>query len=637
MRKVHLDFESRSRVNIWNSGAYVYASDVSTEIVCLAYAVDNAPVRVIRFADIGEYPLEDTFKELRELAIAEDTLFYAHNALFEQLIWKFCIIMKFDMPRMPINKWRCTAAKALSHGLPKSLKDVAKAMGLKQQKETRGSYLIQKLSKPQKDGTWNEDPTLMREFEDYCAQDVETERELDHMLPELHPTEQYVWFLDQLINQRGIAVDTQAVDKVLTIIDEETAVLKQKIFELTDGKLDGVSRRLAVLEYFAKKGHRLADFTKATVEAAVKSGALPPDLVAILRIRQQLGMTSTAKYKALKAATCSDGRLRDTLLFHSASTGRWGGKLVQVHNLPLGNIKDTAGAIELIKNADLDTIKLMYGNVMGLLSSCVRGMFVASEGHDLIVSDYSAIEARVLMWFCGQEDAVKMFAEGIDIYVQMAERIGGATRQLGKQAVLGCGYGMGKVKFQATCQSYGIVIDETLAEKAVTAYRTTFKNVPKMWYAQERAMKAAIETKKAIKCGAVVWAMDARGRDFLYCTLPSGRRLAYHHPRVEGRDIKYHTTDSMTKKYMKKDTYGGKIIENIIQAIARDIMAAAMLRAEKAGYKTVLTVHDELVAEVPEGFGSVEDFNNIITRLPKWADGCPIGAEGWRGKRYKKG
>ena len=638
MRKIHIDFESRSRVNIWSSGAYVYASDVSTEIVCLAYAVDNEPVRVIRFADIGEYPLEDAFEELRGLALSPDTLFYAHNALFEQLMWRFCLQEKFDMPRMPINKWRCTAAKALSHGLPKSLKDGARAMGLKQQKETRGSCLIQRLSKPQKDGTFNEDSALMKEFEDYCAQDVETERELDHMLPELHPTEQYVWFLDQLINQRGIAVDTDAVDKCLALIDEETEILKGVIFELTDGKLDGVSRRLAVLDYFAKKGHRLPDFTKATVENAVKSGLLPPNLVAILRIRQQLGMTSTAKYKALKATTCSDGRLRDTLLYHSASTGRWGGKLVQMQNLPKGNIKDTAGAIDLIKNADLDTIKLMYGNVMGLLSSCVRGMFISAPGHDLIVSDYNAIEARVLMWFCGQEDAVKMFADGQDIYVKMAERIGGgATRQLGKQAVLGCGYGMGKVKFQATCQSYGIVIDEALAEKAVTAYRTTFKNVPKMWYAQERAMKAAIETKKPITCGAVVWAMDARGRDFLYCTLPSGRRLAFHHPRVEGRDIKYHTTDSMTKKYMKKDTYGGKIIENIIQAIARDIMAVAMLQAEKAGYKTVLTVHDELVSEVPEGFGSVEDFNRIITALPAWATGCPIDAKGWRGKRYKKG
>jgi len=637
LRKVHLDFESRSKVNIWDTGAYVYASDPSTEIVCLAYAIDNEPVKLIRFEDIVLYGLGDPFEELRALALAEDTLFYAHNALFEQLVWQYCMIDKFNMPRMPINKWRCTAAKALAHGLPKSLKDAAKAMELSQQKDTRGAYLIQKLSKPQKDGTFCEDPGLMNEFEKYCSQDVETERELDHMLPELHPLEQYVWFEDQLINRRGIAVDTEAVDTCLNLIAEETEILKKEIFDLTDGKLDGVSKRLAVLAYFAKKKHPLPDFTKATVEKAVKSGALPPELVQILRIRQQLGLTSVAKYSTLKNATCYDNRLKDILLYHSASTGRWGGKLVQMQNLPKGTLKDTDTAVEMLKTGDLSLVKMVYGNVMNLLSSCIRGMFVAPEGRDLIVSDYSAIEARVLMWFCGQSDAVKMFADGVDIYVQMAERIGGnATRQLGKQAVLGCGYGMGHAKFQSTCQGYGIEIDETLAQRAVNAYRDTFKKVPAMWYAQERAMKAAIQTKKPIKCGMVSWDMCARERDFLYCTLPSGRRLAFHKPCVEGGSVKYFTTDSVTKKYIKKETYGGKIIENIIQAIARDLLAQAMLEAEKAGYKIVLTVHDELVAEVPEGWGSVEEFNKIITAVPKWAKGCPIDAEGWRGKRYKK-
>jgi len=225
MRKAHLDVETRSRTDIWSVGAYVYASDPSTEIVCLAYAIDDGPIKKIRFADIQLYELEDPFVELRELAIAEDTLLYAHNCLFEQLIWKYCMQDKFNMPRLPINKCRCTAAKALSHGLPKSLKDAARAMGLTQQKDTRGSYLIQRLSKPQKDGTFNESPELMREFEDYCGQDVETERELDHMLPELNPHEQYVWFEDQLINQRGIAVDTEAVDTCLGLIEEETAIL----------------------------------------------------------------------------------------------------------------------------------------------------------------------------------------------------------------------------------------------------------------------------------------------------------------------------------------------------------------------------------------------------------------------------
>lgn len=637
MRKCHIDFESRSRVDIWSSGAYVYASDSSTEILCLAYAIDNEPVKLIRWNDILNWPLIDPFEELRELARAEDTLFYAHNALFEQLIWEHKL-RAFDLPRMPINKWRCTAAKALAHGLPKALKDVATALGTCHQKDLGGRAIMLKVCKPKSDGTWEESEELIRQLEDYCAQDVETERDIDNQLPELHPKEQYVWFEDQLINQRGIAVDEEALDKALVLIAQETNNLKQQIVKLTDGALDGVSRRNAVLAYFAKKKVVLPDFTKATVENALRSGKIPSELAQVLRIRQQLGLTSTAKYVALKEALCEDSRLRDTLLYHSASTGRWGGKLVQMQNLPKGTIKDTDTAVELLKETDIDTLRMLYDNVMGLLSSCVRGMFVSAPGHDLVVADYSAVEARVLMWLAGQDDAVKMFAEGKDIYVEMAKRIGqGASRQLGKQAVLGCGFGMGHVKFQATCQGYDIEISEALAQRAVDAYRSAFSKVPAMWYAQEQAMRTAITTKERVVCGKTVWAWDARGREFLYCTLPSGRRLAYHKPAIVSGKITYWTTNSTTKKYEKADTYGGRIVENIVQATARDVMAWAMLRAEKAGYKIVLTVHDELVAEVPEGFGSVEEFIKIITAIPEWAVGCPINAEGWRGKRYKKG
>lgn len=569
MRKIHLDFESRSRVDIWTSGAYIYASDDSTEIICLAYAVDNAPVKIIRYADILMADLIDPFSELRELAEADDTLFYAHNAIFEQLIWMFKLTA-YGLPRMPIRKWRCTAAKALAHGLPKSLQDCAKALGLKHQKDMAGKQAMLKICRPKNDGSWEEDPDLIKIVENYCGQDVETERDIDNSLPELHPLEQYVWFEDQLINQRGICVDIETVKKVLTLIDEETDYLTKQLFTLTNGKLEGVSRRLAVMDYFAKKGHPLPDFTKNTVETAIRSGKLPPDLTEVLRIRQQLGLTSIAKYKALLEATSKENRLCDILIYHSASTGRWGGKLVQLQNLPKGNIKDTDTAIQNIIDLDADSLRVLYGNVMGLFSSCIRGMFIASPGHDLIVSDYNAIEARVLMWFCDQVDAVRMFQDGVDIYVKMAERIGkDASRQLGKQAVLGCGYGMGPDKFRATCATYGIKIDDELAAKAIKAYRDTFKNVPMMWRKQENAMKMAISTGQPVTCGRVIWSMDARGRDFLYCTLPSGRRLAYHKPQLKDGKISYFATDSQTKKYIRKETYGGKIIENCLTGDTR--------------------------------------------------------------------
>jgi len=641
MPKIHIDVETRSRVDIWRTGAYVYAEDPSTELLCVAYAVDDGPVKVITYNDILAYPLVDGFEELRILVNQPNALLYCHNAIFEQFIFKFKIKEQFDFPRLPINKFRCTAAKALSHGLPKALADVAVALGATEKKDTAGRMIMLKMCKPKGNGVFEEDPELMKSLEDYCIQDVKTERAIDAMLPELSNTEQTVWFMDQLINQRGIYVDTEALDKCLAMIEEETELLKKEIVRLTDGKLSNVSQRAAVLKYFKQEGTVLPDFTKATVQAALDAGQVPPHLRKILLIRQQLGLTSTAKYKALKAAVSSDDRLRDTLIYHSASTGRWGGKIVQMQNLPRGTVKDTDSAIDIIKYGDIDSVRMMYGNVMGALSSCVRGMFTAPDGHDLIVADYAAIEARVLAWLAGQDDAVKVFAAGEDIYVKMAQVIYNdktitaedtEKRRLGKQAVLGCGYQMGAPRFKDTCRSYGIIVDDALAERAVGAYRKSFKKVVKYWYDQERTARTAMSCGVA-SLGNITWKMEG---DFLYCTLPSGRRLAYHKPKLEGTQIKYMTTDSVTRKYMRKDTYGGKLVENITQAVARDLLARAMVKAEYAGYKIVLTVHDELVAEVPKDFGSVEEFCNIITETPEWAKGCPVAAEGWRGERYKK-
>ncbi|MBV6341045.1 DNA polymerase, partial [Candidatus Magnetobacterium casense] len=364
----------------------------------------------------------------------------------------------------------------------------------------------------------------------------------------------------------------------------------------------------------------------------IKEGKLTPLLTQVLRIRQQAGLSSTAKYEALIEALCEDSRLRDTLVYHAAQTGRWGGQLVQLQNLPKGTIKDTDTAIGSVKEMDLETLRLMYGDILGLLSSCIRGMFIASPGHDLIVSDYSAVEARVLMWLAGQDNAIKMFADGVDIYTKMANAIGGgATRDLGKTTILGAGYGMGHVKFQSACATKGITVTIAEADRAINAYRASFAKVPQFWRDQEHAVRTAILTKQPVAAGKVTW--EYRG-DFLYCLLPSGRSLAYHKARVEGSRITYMTTIGAT--HTKTDTYGGRIVENITQAVARDLLAWAMVRAERAGYPIVLSVHDELVAEVPEGFGSVEAFNEVITKVPKWAAGCPIKAEGWRGKRYKK-
>jgi DNA polymerase len=642
MRKVHIDFESRSTVDIWQSGVWVYSTHRTTEILCLAYAVDDGPVKVISYEDLFTYPMSDPFAELRELANDKDTLFYAHNALFEQCIWQHKLSLKYGLPRLPINRWRCTMAKALSVGLPKSLAEAGAALGTKHQKDLRGRTVMLRLAKPRADGKFDESPALIKELEAYCVRDVETERDIDNTLPELSAHEQVVWFEDQLINMRGVAVDTVALDKALAILGKETVRLKGRVKTLSNGLLDGTSRRQATLDYLRRE-HKviLPDFTKATVEKAIANGNIPAAALEVLQIRQQLGLSSTAKYEALKDAICLDGRLRDTFMYYTAGTGRWGGKLVQLQNLPKGNFDSALGA-EMLREYDYETLLFMYPNIMGLLSSSVRGMFVSSPGHDLIVADYSAIEARVLMWFCGEAEAVKMFANGADIYVDMAKRISKtAPRQLGKQAILACGYGMGHAKFLATCATYGISVTPELAQTAVYAYRNTYPKVVAMWGVQERAAIQAVTEGRKVIAGKVSW--EVRG-NFLWCTLPSGRKLAYHKPEIRARDtsvgdrtgLSYMAADSITKKYVRKDTYGGKIIENIIQATARDILADALLNSEKAGYPPVMHVHDEIVVEVPEGDGDVQEFTKIICAVPTWAKGCPINADAWRGKRYHK-
>lgn len=326
------------------------------------------------------------------------------------------------------------------------------------------------------------------------------------------------------------------------------------------------------------------------------------------------------------------------------------GKGIQIQNFPRRKVDDLDQKMHCLATGDLDRILFLYGDPMDMVSSCLRGMIVAEPGNCLYVADYAAIEARGVCWLAGQEDSLQLFRQDKDAYKVMASsiyggkpisQITGDERQLGKQAVLGCGYGMGAPKFQITCQGYGMAVDEALAEKAVTTYRDTNDMVVKMWYNQERAAKLALTSKKVIKCGRVRWGY-ARG--FLYCRLPSGRCLAYPAPKIimgdtpwgEKREQLSYMSMNSKNQWVRTRTYGGKIVENITQATCRDVMAEAMLRLKAAGYPILFTVHDEIVCETPDAFGSVDEFIALLTEVPKWAKGFPIKAEGHKVYRYQK-
>lgn len=642
---IHLDFETRSEVDIWTVGAWAYSIHPSTEILCLGIGRNNEPVSILKRDFFANYNNEMTSLEVD---IRNGETFHAFNAFFEQCIWQNILVAKYKFPRIPIKQWRCVMAKSLAAAYPQSLANSAKALNSLILKDEAGKRVMMKLCKPKADGTWHEDPQDSEKLYEYCINDVEAEREIDGMLPDLNENEQIIWFLDQLINQRGVCIDVDAVKKALEFIELHKENLNKIVAHVSNGRLDGVSRRMAVLTWCADQGVDIKGYTKADVRSALERKDLPACVRTVLETKLQLGKTSVAKYEAMLRSVAPDGKVRDLFIYHGATTGRWTGKLIQLQNLPKGNINDTDLAVRHLRRNSFGDFETLYPDVMGTLSSCIRGMFIAAPGCDLIVADYNAIEARVVMWLANEEYGLNQFKNGEDLYVSMARLIYGNMevskdqRNLGKAAVLGCGFGMGVNKFLATCVAWGIPISIEIAKKAVDAYRNTYRNVQQSWYAQDNAALECVQTGQDQICGKVRWQLV---NSSLLCRLPSGRNLCYPQATLDyvttpwgERKLALHfmTVDQKTKQWLKSHTYGGKLIENITQAVARDLLAGSMLRAEGAGYHVVFSVHDEIVCEIAENFGTIERFEQILCHLPLWAKNLPIKAEAWIGKRYKK-
>lgn len=639
---ITLDFETKSRVDLKKCGMWRYAEDISTDVHCLCFAVSDGPVQIWK-------PGQPFPKDLRYY-LDYGMVFEAHNAFFEKAIWRNVMVRKYGWPDIPDSQWSCSAAKAAAHALPRSLDQVGQALNLPVQKDRDGYKVMMKLCKPAKDGDFKAAPEDLAALYKYCRQDVEAERVLSKRLRDLSAKEQEIWRLDQRMNERGVMVDRDAVEAALILLDEFTRRLKKEAQIVAKGEVDPAKRE-KMLFWLDMQGVDLDGYTKNDVSGAL-AGDLPGHVRRLLEIRQQLGKTSTSKYEAFLRARCSDGRIRDLLMYHGAGTGRWTGKLVQLQNLPRGNVKDIETCIWTMKQRNPELFEFLYGpDVLGAISSCIRGMLIASPGKVLYVADYAAIEARVLFWVAGEKRGLEMYRQGKDIYVDMAADIYSKNisavikeeRELGKRAVLGCGYGMGAGRFQSSCEEYaGIKVSVALAEKAVETYRNKWQAVVRFWYEQEAAALKAVQTGQIVQCGKIRWGIH---NGFLYCRLPSGRCLAYYAPLAREEEapwggmkmtLSYMAVNSMTKKWERERTYGGKITENIVQAVARDLMAEGMLRCEAAGYENLFMVHDELISEREQGSGSVKEYEELLAKLPAWAEGCPIKAEGWTGGRYRK-
>lgn len=653
---LHIDFETRSAADLKAVGLANYASDPTTEVVCLAYAFGDEPVRL--WSESGQT------HRMRVLSHAAQGLpVYAHNAQFEHTLWNQVLNRDGAFGELRLGQMRCTLAMAYAMGLPGSLGDAAAAVGLEQQKDMAGHRLMLQMSKPRKvepDGTivWWDDADRLERLYAYCKQDVETERALHQRLMELSPDEQDLWALDQRINARGIGVDMPSIDKAIALVNAERARLDAEIRAVTGNAVAGCTDVKMLTEWLRYRGVKIKGVAKADVLDALSHDALPEDCRRALELRQEAAKSSTAKLASMRSRAGADGRMRGLFQYHGAATGRWAGRGPQPHNFTRPTIlkrpRDVADCFAHL--GDRNYLSLMYGAPMALAADMLRGMIVPAPGNEFICCDYSNIEGRVLAWLAGEAWKLQAFRDfdagtGADIYKLAYGRAFGirpedvddAMRQVGKVMELALGYGGGVGAFQTMARGYGVQVSDERADELKAAWRAAHPHVKQFWAALERAaIDAVLSPGEVERAGKIAYV--ARG-SFLWCRLPSGRVLCYPYPRVEQKEtpwgqmrpsLTYMTVDSRTRKWARCDTYGGSLAENVTQAAARDILVAGMRQCEAHGYPVVMHVHDEIVAEVLRNSQDVAEMASLMCRLPKWAAGLPLAAAGWRGPRYRK-
>lgn len=660
-KKVHIDFETRSHVDLRKTGADVYAADPTTEILCLAYAFEDGPVEMWVKGDAPPHELLDHIKAGREV--------WGHNiGGFEMLIWRYICHERLDWPELRIEQCRDTMAAAYALGFPGSLEDAAPAAGLDIVKDMKGRRVMLQLSKPRllKSGLCFYEPDKYPEkfqiLYDYCKQDVEVERKLSKRLLYLSKDAQDLWRLDWKINRRGVLVDKDAAEKALQIVETYKAHLDLEMQKITGGSVSTCMATGQLADWLRWQGVDTPSVAKAELAELLERKDIPHKCRLALELRREAAKTSTAKINAMISGASNDGRMRGLFQFHGASTGRWAGRRVQLQNLPRPQLSnEDVESVFCVINSDkkvqdkVEEISFFYGSPLQVISDCLRGFLVAAPGGELIGCDFSAIEARVLAWLAGEQKVLDIFsghgkiyeAAASDIYKTPIERVTKEQRQIGKVAVLALGYQGGKGAFQQMAKAYNVEVTDDEAESIKSAWRDQNPNIVGYWYALERAALSAVSTpgKK--------YSAGAKGREitylmrgsFLFCRLPSGRVISYPYPKVKNFDtpwgetkfgLTYKGVDTYTRKWSEIKSYGGKLCENVTQAVAADLLIEALKRFENQGLSVVMHVHDEIVVETKRDFVELSFVEDFMSELPGWAEGLPIAAEGWRGPRFRK-
>lgn len=642
-----IDTETFSECDLKKTGGYRYAQHLTTRVTLFGYAIDDDAAKV--WDVTTGTPMPD---DLRDALDDDNRLVLAHNSMFDRPVIQHTLNIK-----LPMRRWRDSMVKAYTLGLPGSLAQLGQALGLSddQAKMSDGHKLVMKFCKPaptnhkafKYDKTTH--PAEWKRFVDYCAQDVEAMRTIWKLMPDFNELEQEIdlWHLDQEINDRGMPIDLDTVAVAIERVAEEKKHLTDELVALTNGLLTSSAAVTKLVNFLEEhEGLTMPSLAKADVSAVLLRDDITDRARRILEIRQQADKTSVKKYNTLALGTCADGRLRGTLQFYGAfRTGRWAGRLFQPQNLARPTIGDLDVGVDHIRNNTLD---LAYDYPMEALSSCVRAMICAPKGLKLVVTDLASIEARVLPWLAGDEKTLDVFRSGKDIYKHTASGIynkdyadiNSEMRFVGKVAALALGFQGGVNAFMAMGKNYGVDIDETLASDTVRNYRRANKRIVGLWRSMnDGAMDVIDRTQKRKTVGRLLINIEG---DWLTVRLPSGRKLAYYKPLNEdhensGRMKTTFMGVGFNRKWQRIDTYGGKLVENITQAVARDVLAANLPLIEAAGYEIVATVHDEVVTLCPDDDQfSAPALSALLSTSPSWADGLPLDAKGFEGMRYSK-
>lgn len=647
MKTLAVDLETYSSIDLRFSGVHAYTQAEDFEILLFGYAFGNEEVKLIDLAQNEEIP-----KEVVEAITNPEIIKTAFNANFERT----CLAKHFNK-EIPADQWRCSQAHSLELGLPGNLAGVAGCLNLEVQKMNEGKALIRYFCIPCKATKANggrsrnlpiHDLEKWETFKEYCKMDVEVERSIRKKIENYPMTDKELslWFLDQKINDYGVKIDKRLVENAIKCDEDYQKKRLEEAIDLTG--LDNPNSPKQLKDWLSERDIEVDSLSKDKVEELIGETS-NPEITRVLELRQDMSKTSVKKYEAMDRAACNDSRIRGLMKFYGAATGRFSSKIVQIQNLRRNSLNDLDLARGLLKTGNHESIELLFDSLPDVLSQLIRTAFIPSKASRFIVSDFSAIEARIIAWLAGENWRMDVFNSHGKIYEASAAQMFGVPleevtkeselRRKGKISELALGY-QGSVGALKAMGALDMGLSEEELKPLVDTWRRANPNIVKLWWDVGDAAIKAVKEKTIVN---MQYGLRFNYRNgILFIELPSGRSLAYVRPKVE-LDMRFNkdklTFEGITpgtRKWGRVDTYGGKLTENIIQAVARDCLAESMIRLDSKGYKIAFHVHDEVVLDVPDSFGSLEEVNEIMGESLNWAPGLPLSAEGFESEYYKK-